>query len=117
MAFVFNKWAKWTYPFIYTQIQMPSLWLKHCSQNVYKGDGSRHQDYGIGGHIRPDLLRRSAHHLTNSGEMFGTQGSGYCNIRGGYSFVFLHKCEGNSLGKIEFWGRVYALGLWHIFFV
>ena len=62
------------------EIPMPPLWPKHCSQNVYEGDGSRHQDYGIGGHIRPDLLGRSAHHLTNSGEMFGTQGSGYCNI-------------------------------------
>ena len=40
-----------------------------------------------------------------------------CVYRGEYSFVFPHQGEGNSLGKIEFWGRVYALGLWHIFFV
>ena len=63
------------------EIQVPTLRVRHCTKNLYKGDGSRHQDYGIRGHIRPDLFGRFAHNLSNTGKMSGTQGSGYCNIR------------------------------------
>ena len=63
------------------EIPVPTLWVEHCTENLHEGDGSRHQDYGIRGHLRTNLLRRSAHNFTNSGKMSGTQGSSYCNIR------------------------------------
>ena len=56
------------------EVQMHAIWPQYCAKNIYEGDGTCNQNYGIGGHIRPHISGRYAHNFTNSGKMLGTQG-------------------------------------------